>query len=116
LGNLAEIMKLIRFAQSEAPRMREEMAKLVVEGSAGGDMVKVRVNGKQEILDCKIEPEVFAERDAEMLEDLVVSATNQALQKARSALVEKVGQLPGGPDISGIQEMLKGLSGGAPET
>jgi DNA-binding YbaB/EbfC family protein len=112
LGNFSEIMKLLRLAQlaqSEAPRIREELTKLVVEGSAGGGMVKVSINGKLEILECKIDPQVVADNDAELLEDLVVAATNQAFQKVWAALAEKFGQVTAGIDMAGLKEMLQGL-------
>jgi len=115
LGNFAEIMKLIRRAQTEAPRIREELANLVADGSAGGGMVKVRVNGKQEVLECKIDPQVFAEHDAELLEDLILAATNLAMRNAKDAISEKLRQATGGLNIPGLSDALGQLGGGTPE-
>ena len=116
LGNLGETLKLLSRARAEAPRFAEELKKLVVEGSAGGGMVTVRVNGRQELLECKIDPEVFAEHDAELLEDLVVSATNQALEKAKRAFAEKMMEATGGINIPGLTDALGKLGGGTPES
>jgi hypothetical protein len=87
LGNIMEILKNAGKFQREAEGLKD----LVVEGSAGGGMVRVRITGKGEMLDCKIEPQLFSDHDAEMLEDLIVAATNQGLKKVMQAWVEKFG-------------------------
>ena len=112
LGNFAEMLKMISRARGEAARISEEMKKLVIEGSAGGGMVKVRVNGKQEVLECKIDPQVFADQDAELLEDLIVAATNQAMEKARAAFAEKLAEATGGLNIPGLSDALGQLGSG----
>ena len=111
LGNFAEILKMISRARGEAARINEEMKKLVIEGSAGGGMVKVRVNGKQELLECKIDPQAFGDQDVELLEDLIVAATNQAMEKARAAFAEKLAQATGGMNIPGLSDALGQLGG-----
>jgi DNA-binding YbaB/EbfC family protein len=115
LGNFAEMMKMVTRVRGEAARIGEEMKQLIVEGSAGGGMVKVRVNGKQEVLECKIDPQVFADHDAELLEDLILAATNQALQKAKEALTDRLRQATGGINIPGLTDALGSLGGGTPD-
>ena len=115
--NLFKLMELFKNAsrlRSEGERLAEELKKVIVEGSAGGGMVTVRMNGKQELLDCKIDPQVFADQDAELLEDLIVAATNQATEKSHKAVAEKVGESVGGLNLPGLSEALGGLGGAAP--
>src|SRR5262245_10994892 len=103
-------MELLKHAGKLRGQM-EELKNLVVEGSAGGGMVRVRFSGKFEVLDCKIEPHVFADKDAEMLEDLIVAATNQALKKLLQTYAEKTGLMPGGVGIPGLADFF-GSAGG----
>lgn len=115
--NIFKLMDLFKQAgrlRSEGERLAEELKKVIVEGSAGGGMVTVRMNGKQELLDCKIDPQVFVDQDAELLEDLVVAATNQATEKSRKAAAEKMGEAFGGMNLPGLSEALGGLGGPAP--
>ncbi len=109
-----ELFKQLGRMRGEGERLAEELKKITVEGSAGGGMVTVRMNGKQELLDCKIDPQVFADRDAELLEDLVVAATNQATEKSRKAAAEKLGEALGGVNLPGLMEAIGGLGGGTP--
>lgn len=96
-------MQQAQKVQSKMESIQKELAKLEVEGSAGGGMVIVKANGKQEVLSIKIEPEVISE-DIEMLEDLVLAAVNQAMSRAQEEAAEQMkkatgglmGNLPGG--------------------
>ena len=73
-----------------------------VEGSTGGGMVTATMNGKQELLDIKIDPEVIDREEKEMLEELVVAAVSQAREKATEAQQEKMGEVTGGLPIPGL--------------
>jgi len=96
-------MQQAQKVQSKMESIQKELEKLEVEGSAGGGMVIVKANGKQEVLSIKIEPEVISE-DIEMLEDLVLAAVNQAMSRAQEVAAEQMkkatgglmGNLPGG--------------------
>ena len=112
LGDLAEIMKQVGRLRGEMERIGDELKQLVVEGSAGAGMVKVRMTGKQELIDCTIDPQIFAEHDAELLEDLVTAAVNQALQKSRAAAAEQLGKAAGGLNIPGLPDALGQIAGG----
>jgi DNA-binding YbaB/EbfC family protein len=98
-GNM---MKEAQKLQQQMLAMQEEIAKKEVEATAGGGMVTVKVNGKQEILSIKIDPEVINTDDAQMLEDLVLAATNEALRKSRELVQQELGKLTGGLKIPGL--------------
>ena len=93
-GNM---MKHAQKFQKHMLEMQEELEKMTVEGSSGGGMVKVTANGRQEILDIKIDPEVVDPEDIELLEDLVLAAVTNALDNAKGMMKEEMGKLiPGG--------------------
>lgn len=88
--------KLLKQLQERILKIQEELASQRVEGSAGGGMVRVVANGQQEILEVHIEPEVLNPDDIDMLSDLIVAATNDALKKARELAMSRMGSLLGG--------------------
>ncbi len=90
------LMKQAQKLQEDMARAQAELEQLEVEGTAGGGVVTVRASGKQEILEIKIDPDVIDPDDAEMLEDLIVAAVNQALQNARAVADEKMSSLTSG--------------------
>ncbi|HEV8473928.1 MAG TPA: YbaB/EbfC family nucleoid-associated protein [Methylomirabilota bacterium] len=96
------MMKEAQKLQQQMLAMQEEIAKKEVEATAGGGMVTVKVNGKQEVLSIKIDPEVINKDDAQMLEDLVLAATNEALRKSRELVQQELGKLTGGLKIPGL--------------
>jgi len=98
-GNM---MKEAQRLQQQMVAMQEEIAKKKVEATAGGGMVTVEASGKQEILSVKIDPEVINKDDAQMLEDLVLAACNEALRKSRELMQEELGKLTGGLKIPGL--------------
>ncbi len=85
LGQLAGLMKNMGKLREEADRFQSKLGDLHAEGSAGGDMVTVKVNGRMEVLSVKIADSAPLQ-DREMLEDLICSATNQALSKVRESV------------------------------
>jgi len=97
--------KMLQQAQQMQAQMleaQEEARAEVVEASAGGGMVTVVANGSQEILSIKIDPEAITPDDREMLEDLVLAATNEALRKAREMVTAEMGKLAGGLKLPGL--------------
>ena len=78
------------------------MGEKTAEGSAGGGMVTVTANGKQEIVSVKIDPEGVTPDDVEMLEDLVTAAVNDALKRAQQMVSEAIGKITGGMNIPGL--------------
>ena len=99
LGNM---VKQAQKLQAQMMKVQEELAEKTVESSVGGGMVKVVVNGRQELISIKIEPEVIDPDDAEMLEDLVLSAVNEAMQKAQEMAAQEMGKVTGGLNIPGL--------------
>jgi hypothetical protein len=97
-----DIMKQAQQMQERMAKLQEEAGKKTVEASAGGGMVTVVANGKQEILSVKIDPEVFSGNDRAMLEDLLLAAVNEALRKARDLMSEEMKTLTGGLQIPGL--------------
>jgi len=77
-------------------RLQDDLAERVVEGSAGGGMVKAFVNGRMELLKLKIEPEVVDPNDVGMLEDLIVAAITDGVRKARKMAEDEMRRLTGG--------------------
>lgn len=102
MKGFGNMMKEAQKLQEKMLAMQEEIAKRKVDATAGGGMVTVEVNGKQEILSIKIDPEVINKDDAQMLEDLVLAACNEALRKSRELVQQELGKLTGGMKIPGL--------------
>ena len=101
-GGLGQMMKQAQKMQAKIMKIQEEMAERSVEASSGGGMVTVTANGKQEILEIRIEPEVVDPEDVEMLQDLVAAAVNEALKKAQEMVAEEMAKVTGGMSIPGL--------------
>ncbi len=99
---MGELMKQMQAMQARMERMQEELAEKKIEASSGGGMVRVVANGKQEILEIKIDPEVVNPDDIEMLEELILAAVNQAREKASELQMEGLSGLTGGLKIPGL--------------
>lgn len=112
LGQFASLMKNAQEIQGRMKEMQEALKRLKVEGTAGGGMVTVEMNGQQQVLDCRIEPALFESDDREMLEDLVVAAVNQALDKVKQATATEMGRLAGGLDMPALNDALSQLGMG----
>ncbi len=109
LANIASMMKNAQQLQARMSEMQQKLGSVVVEGSAGGGMVTVTANGQQQIVGCRIESTLMETPDREMLEELIVTATNQALEKAKLAAAEKLQEVTGG--IPGLGDMMSKLGG-----
>lgn len=99
LGNKRMMGDLLRQAQALQERMaklQEEVGRKTVEGSAGGGMVTVVANGRQEVLSIKLDPEVVKAQDQEMLQDLIVAGVNDALKKAQAMMADEMKSVTGG--------------------
>ena len=94
-GGMGKLMKQAQEMQSKMAKVQEELIEIKVEGHSGGGMVSAVMNGKKELLSLKIEDEILDE-DKEMIEDLVLSAVNQAIQSATKAADEKMNAVTGG--------------------
>ena len=106
LKNLGNMMAQAQKMQSRMADAKEKIAELRVEGSAGGEMVRVEATGDMKILGVHIEQSLLDAQDSEMLEELITAATNQAIQKAKEAAAEAMSEVAGGMDIPGLSDAL----------
>lgn len=98
-GDPRKLMKQLQQAQE---RLQAEIAAIVVEASAGGGVVKVEMDGQKQLKSLKLDPEVVSRDDVEMLQDLVLSAVNEAARTVDAQIQEKVGGLTGGMKLPGM--------------
>ena len=103
--DLGKLQEQAMQAMAQAQQLQEEAAKETVEASAGGGMVTVTANGAGEIIAIKIDPKAIDPDDPEMLEDMVLAATNEALRSANQLVQSKMGGLLGG----GLGGLLPGM-------
>jgi DNA-binding YbaB/EbfC family protein len=101
-GNMNKMMKQVQKMQQEMLKMQEELANRTVESTAGGGVVKVVASGKNEIVSIEIKPEAVDPEDVEMLQDLVLTAVNEALRKAQEMINTEMARLTGGLKIPGM--------------
>ena len=100
-GGMGGLYKKAQQMQKKMADIQEELNNMEIEGKSGGDMVKVIVNGKKHLLSININPEILT-TEKEMLEDLVLVAVNQALEKVDKISQEKMGSLTGEMNIPGL--------------
>ena len=100
--NLSNMMKKVQQIQEKMAKVQEELGEKTVQADAGGGMVTVVANGKQEIISVKISPEAVELNDIPMLEDLITSAVNEALRSSKALLKEELSKITGGLRIPGI--------------
>lgn len=100
-GNMNNMMKQVQKMQREMAKLQEEVEQRTVEASSGGGAVTVVANGKKEIISITIKPEVIDPDDAEMLQDLVVAAINEAMRQADEMISKEMSKITGGLNIPG---------------
>ena len=100
--NMQQIMRQAQKIQKKMEEAQAEAASQVVEASAGGGMVSVKVNGRQELLEVVIEKDVVNPDDVEMLQDLIVAAVNEGMKKAQQLMQDKLQGITGGLNIPGM--------------
>ena len=101
-GNMQNMMKQMQKMQKKMAEAQEELGEKKIEGTAGGCMVTVVVTGHKEIVDVIIKPEVVDPDDIDMLQDLVLAATNDALKKAEELTSQTMGQFTKGMNLPGM--------------
>ena len=101
-GNMNQILKQAQKMQDNMQKMQQELEAKEFEVSVGGGAVTVKVNGKKEVLDVTMKPEVVDPDDIEMLQDLVISAVNEALRKVDDAQSSLMCKMTGGMNIPGL--------------
>ncbi|MBB6218826.1 hypothetical protein HNQ80_005001 [Anaerosolibacter carboniphilus] len=101
-GNMNNMLKQVQKMQKQMEELQEELNQREVEASVGGGAVEVKANGKKEILSVTIKPEVVDPDDIEMLQDLILAATNEALRKADEMVTTEMGKVTGGLSMPGL--------------
>jgi len=99
---LKNLIEQAQGVQVKIREVQEQLADRSIVGSSGGDMVRVEANGIQEILSVFIEKDLIAADDKEVLEDLIVAAVNDALEKSRQMAAEEIAKISGGLRIPGL--------------
>jgi DNA-binding YbaB/EbfC family protein len=111
-GKMLELGSLMKHAREFGGRvqeMNEKLKELRVEGNAAGGLVTVSVNGLQELVSCKIDPSMFQQGDAELLEELIITAVNNAIDESRSQQAETMRSLAENVDMSGLSGIIEKL-------
>lgn len=102
MKNMNAMMKQAQQLQKKMMKTQAELAKKTIEASAGGGMVKVVANGAQKIESIVVEKEVVDPEDIEMLQDLLLAAVNDALNKSQEMVSSEMNKLTGGLNIPGL--------------
>lgn len=114
LGDIAGLLKQATQLSSRMPQVTEELRQRRTEGTAGGGMVKVEVSGLMEVLRVRIDPQLVQQGDVELLEDLVLTAIRQAVQKSKQMHAEMLKELTGGVSLPMLDDAIAGMMGGGP--
>lgn len=102
MANMNQLMKQAQQMQAKLATLQKELESREVEAASGGGMVKVKVNGKQELLELKIDKECVDPTDVEMLEELVMTALNQALKESQDMVSNAMNKVTGGMSVPGL--------------
>jgi DNA-binding YbaB/EbfC family protein len=100
--NIMSMMKQAQKLQAKMAEMQAELGNRTATAQAGGGMVEATVNGRQELLSLRIDPEVASPDDVEMLQDLILAAVNEALNRSREMMAQEMSKLTGGMQIPGM--------------
>ena len=102
MKNLQQMQQILKQVQQFQEQLQKHLDELVVEASAGGGMVRVRMNGQKQLHEVRIDSEMFASQDVEMLQDLILVAFNEASRKVDEQMASQMGSLAGGLNIPGL--------------
>ena len=102
MKNLQQMQQIMKQVQQMQEQLQKQLDELVVEASAGGGMVTVKMNGQKQLVAVQIDREVFASADIEMLQDLVMAAVNEATRRVDEQLASRVGNLTSGLNLPGL--------------
>ena len=102
MKNLQQMQQMLKQVQQFQEQLQKQLDELVVEATAGGGMVSVKMNGQKQLHEVRIDPEVFASQDLEMLQDLILVAVNEASRRVDEQMSSQMGNLAGGLSIPGL--------------
>jgi len=97
-----QMQQILKQVQQFQEQLQKQLDELVVEATAGGGMVSVQMNGQKHVHQVRIDPEVFASQDVEMLQDLILVAVNEASRRVDEQMTNRMGSLAGGMNIPGL--------------
>jgi DNA-binding YbaB/EbfC family protein len=100
--NMNQMLKQVQKMQADMIKAQEALANETVEASAGGGMVTVTITGDLQVKDIKIDPEAIDPEDAELLQDMVLAAVNEAIRQAQELAATRMGGLTGGMDLGSL--------------
>ena len=99
---MKNMQQMLKQAQKMQEELQKQMEQTVIEASAGGEMVSVKMNGNKQLLSIEIDPEVLGGGDREMIQDLIVAAINEATRRVDEAMRGQLGNLTAGLNIPGL--------------
>ncbi len=102
MGNMQKMMKQVQKMQADMAKLQEVLGEKTVETSAGGGAVKIIMNGKQEVKEITIDPEILQPEEVEMVQDLLMAAFNEALRKSQDMVSQEMSKITGGLKIPGM--------------
>jgi DNA-binding YbaB/EbfC family protein len=102
MKDLGNLQKMLKQAKEMQDKLQRELAELRIEGTSGGGMVSVTLDGQKNVVSVRLDPEVVNRDDVDMLQDLIVAAFNDAAAKVDEQMTEKLGSLGGGLKIPGL--------------
>lgn len=102
MKNLQQMQQIMTQVQQMQEQLQRQLDELMVEASAGGGMVAVKMNGQKRLVAVHIDREVYSAGDLEMLQDLVQAAVNEASRKVDEQMASRVGSLAGGLNLPGL--------------
>jgi DNA-binding YbaB/EbfC family protein len=102
MKNPLQMQQILKQVQQFQEQLQKQLDELVVEATAGGGMVSVKMNGQKQLHEVRIDPEVFASQDLEMLQDLILVAVNEASRRVDEQMSSQMGNLAGGLSIPGL--------------
>lgn len=101
-GGMAQLMKQANQMQTRMKKVQDELAKQEYEGTSGGGAVNVKINGEYKMVSLTLNPDVIKSGDVEMVQDLVLTATNEAVKVARETSQKEMEKVTGGMNIPGL--------------
>lgn len=102
MKDLGNLQKMLKQAKEMQDKLQKELAELRLEGTSGGGMVSITLDGQKNLISVRLDPEVINGDEVEMLQDLIVAAFNDAAAKVEEHLSQKLGALGGGLKIPGL--------------
>ncbi len=102
MGNMQKMMKQVQKMQADMVKMQEEMGERTIEVSAGGGAVKIVMSGKQQVREIAIVPEALNPEEAEILQDMLMAAFNEAVRKSQEMVTQEMNKITGGVKIPGM--------------